>query len=87
MHVYRLPKGSHSYDGAHGWNAEWPRIRDIEEKDLLATMHGTLWKFPKDFLLENSAGITQRSNYLKVIGNFARWNGKLVLGCDDSAQK
>ena len=27
-HSYRLPKGSHSYDGAHGWNTEWPRIRD-----------------------------------------------------------
>ncbi|HPT32290.1 MAG TPA: hypothetical protein PLW67_10640, partial [Prolixibacteraceae bacterium] len=24
---YRLPKASHSYDGAHGWNTEWPRIR------------------------------------------------------------
>lgn len=85
--AYRLPKGSHSYDGAHGWNTEWPRIRDIEEKDLLATMHGTFWKFPKGFSRENSAGITPRSNYLKVIGDFAKWNNKLVLGCDDSAQK
>ncbi|WDE98967.1 hypothetical protein PQO03_14095 [Lentisphaera profundi] len=86
-HAYRLPKGSHSYDGAHGWNTEWPRIRDIEEKDLLATMHGTFWKFPKDFSLENSAGIVPRSNYLKVIGDFSIWKDKLVLGCDDSAQK
>ena len=23
---YRLPKASHTYDGAHGWNTEWPRI-------------------------------------------------------------
>lgn len=86
-HAYRMPKGSHSYDGAHGWNTEWPRIRDIEEQDLLATMHGTFWKFPKDFSLENSAGITPRSNYLKVIGDFAMYNDKLVLGADDSAQK
>ncbi|MDD7983533.1 hypothetical protein PQO01_01045 [Lentisphaera marina] len=86
-HTYRLPKASHSYDGAHGWNTEWPRIRDIEEKDLLATMHGTFWKFPKTFSRENSAGITPRSNYLKVIGDFSMWNDKLVLGCDDSAQK
>ena len=86
-HAYRLPKGSHSYDGAHGWNTEWPRIREIEEENLLATMHGTFWKFPKTFSLNNSAGLTPRSNYLKVIGDFAMWNGKLVLGCDDSAQK
>ena len=85
-HYFRLPKGSHSYDGSHGWNTEWPRIRDIGEKDLLATMHGTFWRFPKTFSLKNSAGIAPRSNYLKVVGDFCRWNDKVVLGCDDSAQ-
>jgi len=86
-HAYRLPKGSHSYDGAHGWNTEWPRIRDIGEKDMLATMHGTFWRFPKTFSLANTAGIIPRSNYLKVIGDFARWNDHVVFGCDDSAKK
>jgi len=86
-HAYRLPKGSHSYDGAHGWNTEWPRIREIGEKDLLATMHGTFWRFPAAFSLKRSAGIAPRSNYLKVIGDFARWNDRVVFGCDDSAQK
>jgi hypothetical protein len=86
-HPYRLPKGSHSYDGAHGWNTEWPRIREIGEGDLLATMHGTFWRFPKCFSLTNSAGLAPRSNYLKVIGDFARWKGRIVFGCDDSAQK
>lgn len=85
-HAYRLPKGSHSYDGAHGWNTEWPRIRDIGEKDFLMTMHGTFWKFPKDFTPQKSAGITPRSNYLKVIGDFCEWQGKVVLGCDDTAK-
>jgi hypothetical protein len=86
-HSYRLPKGSHSYDGAHGWNTEWPRIREIGEGDqLLATMHGTFWKFPKTFSLKNSAGIAPRSNYLKVIGDFARWNDRVVFGCDDTAK-
>lgn len=28
--TYRLPKASHCYDGAHGWNTEWPRIREID---------------------------------------------------------
>lgn len=82
---YRLPKGSHSYDGAHGWNTEWPRIREIGEEDFLATMHGTFWRFPPTFSKANSAGIAPRSNYLKVIGDFCKWNDKIVLGCDDSA--
>lgn len=83
---FRLPKASHSYDGAHGWNTEWPRIRDIGEQDLLMTMHGTFWRFPKTFSAANSAGIAPRSTYLKVIGDFARWNDRVVFGCDDSAK-
>ena len=85
-HSYRLPKGSHSYDGAHGWNTEWPRIREIGEKELLMTMHGTFWTFPASFTSSNSGGISPRSNYLKVIGDFARWGERVVFGCDDSAK-
>jgi len=87
---YRLPKASNSYDGAHGWNTEWPRIRDIgteDKPDYLMTMHGMFWKFPGTFSPENTAGIRPRSAYLKVIGDFTRWNSRLVFGCDDSAQK
>jgi hypothetical protein len=87
---YRLPKASHSYDGAHGWNTEWPRIRDIgtaEKPDYLMTMHGLFWRFPGTFSTSNSAGIRPRSAYLKVIGDYTRWNNQLVFGCDDSAQK
>ncbi|HEY1084173.1 MAG TPA: hypothetical protein VGE29_18050 [Prosthecobacter sp.] len=86
-HAYRLPKSSHSYDGAHGWNTEWPRIREIGEEDLLMTMHGAFWRFPKNFSPTASAGIAPRSNYLKVIGDFARWGDRVVFGCDDSANK
>ncbi|MFH0759178.1 MAG: hypothetical protein V2B15_17960 [Bacteroidota bacterium] len=87
---YRLPKASHSYDGAHGWNTEWPRIRDVGPEgspDYLMTMHGMFWRFPGDFTAKSSAGIRPRSAYLKVIGDFARWNGTLVMGCDDAAQR
>lgn len=87
---YRLPKASHSYDGAHGWNTEWPRIRNVgteSQPDYLMTMHGMFWHFPKTFTATNSAGIRPRSTYLKVIGDFTRWNDQLVFGCDDSAQK
>lgn len=82
---YRLPKGSHSYDGSHGWNTEWPRIREIGESNLLATMHGTFWSFPTNFSRGHSSGVRPRSNYLKVIGDFCRWGDRVVLGCDDSA--
>ena len=85
-HAFRLPKASHSYDGAHGWNTEWPRIRDIGEDSLLMTMHGSFWKFPKTFSASNTAGITPRSNYLKIVGDFCRWQDRLVLGCDDTAK-
>ncbi len=83
---FRLPKVSHSYDGAHGWNTEWPRIREIGESDLLMTMHGAFWRFPRTFSAANTAGIRPRSAYLKVIGDFCRWNDRIVLGCDDSAK-
>jgi len=85
-HTYRLPKASHCYDGAHGWNTEWPRIREIGENDLLMTMHGMFWRFPKAFCATNSAGIAPRSTYLKVIGDFCRWNDRIVFGCDDTAK-
>lgn len=83
---FRLPKATHSYDGAHGWNTEWPRIRDIGESELLMTMHGMFWRFPRTFSAANSAGIRPRSTYLKVIGDFCRWNDRLVFGCDDTAK-
>ncbi len=87
---FRLPKASHSYDGAHGWNTEWPRIRDVgttQTPDYLMTMHGLFWGFPGTFTAANTAGIRPRSAYLKVIGDYTRWNDQLVFGCDDSAQK
>lgn len=87
---YRLPKASHSYDGAHGWNTEWPRIRNVgtdKNPDYLMTMHGLFWRFPGQFTAKSTAGIRPRSAYLKVVGDFTRWNDQLVFGCDDSAQK
>ncbi len=87
---FRLPKASHTYDGAHGWNTEWPRIRNIGTKgnpDYLMTMHGMFWRFPETFTAANSGGIRPRSAYLKVIGDFTRWHDRIVFGCDDSAQR
>lgn len=87
--IYRLPKASNSYDGAHGWNTEWPRIRNVGvagKPEYLMTMHGMFWSFPQTFSSQNSMGILPLGSYLKVIGDFARWNNQLVFGCDDSAR-
>lgn len=87
---FRMPKASNTYDGAHGWNTEWPRIRDVGTADsprYLMTMHGMFWDFPKTFSSGNTAGIRPLSTYLKVIGDFTRWNDRLVFGCDDTAEK
>ena len=85
---YRLPKASHCYDGAHGWNTEWPRIRDVgfEDGTLLATMHGTFWRFPRGFSPANPNGIRPISTYLKVIADFCRWGDQIVFGCDDQTK-
>lgn len=83
---FRLPKSSHSYDGAHGWNTEWPRIRDVGQGDYVMTMHGMFWKFPGDFSSTNAHAPTPMSSYLKVIGDFCGWKDRVVLGCDDTAK-
>jgi hypothetical protein len=51
------------------------------------TMHGMFWGFPGTFTASNTAGIRPRSAYLKVIGDYTRWQDQLVFGCDDSAQR
>jgi len=54
-------------------------------------MHGTFWRFPKDFSPARPNGIRPISTYLKVIGDFCWWRdapggGSIVFGCDDHAK-
>ncbi|MCD6347140.1 MAG: hypothetical protein J7L96_06955 [Bacteroidales bacterium] len=83
--TYRMPKASFTYDGKHGWHTEWPRIRDVGQPDWLMTMHGMFWAFPPHFSLENDSGIHPLSSYLKIIPDFAAWQGYIVMGCDDAS--
>jgi hypothetical protein len=85
-HTFRLPKASNSYDGAHGWNTEWPRIREVDQGPLLMTMHGMFWDFPRTFSAKNPDGIRPVSSYIKVIGDFCGWKDQIVFGCDDTAK-
>ncbi len=85
--TYRFPKGSYTYDGTHGWYTEWPRIRPVSDDEMLATMHGTLLSLPRSFAKGgNMSGLRPLSNYLKVVGDFTPWLGKIVFGCDDTAR-
>ena len=82
----RLPKGSRTYDGAHGWNTEWPRIRSLGSGGHLMTMHGLFWRFPSNYAADARAGLAPRTSYLKVVADFARYGDWVVLGCDDTAR-
>lgn len=84
-YTYRLPKASHCYDGAHGWNTEWPRFRQLDQERFLLNMHGMFWDFPATFSRTNSAGIRPQATYLKVIGDYCLWQDQMVFGCDDTA--
>lgn len=84
---FRLPKASNSYDGAHGWNTEWPRIRSVgDSATYMMTMHGIFWDFPSHFSGTKATGIRPIASFLKVVGDFTAWQDYIVLGCDDSAR-
>ena len=45
-----------------------------------------MWRFPRGFEPGRTAGISQRSTYLRVIGDFCRWGDEVVFGSDDTAR-
>jgi len=85
-HTFRLPKGSHTYDGGHGWHTEWPRIREIGGGRRLMTMHGLFWDFPSGFRAQNTGGLRPLSTYLKMVVDFCDWDGRLVFACNDASR-
>ena len=83
--TFLLPKGCLNNDAAHGWFTEWPRIRDIGQKDLLMDMHGMFFKFPKNFTSQTCAGIEPIASHIRYIPDFCYWNGKVVLATDEAS--
>ena len=83
--TFLLPKGCLNNDAKHGWFTEWPRIRDIGEKELMMDMHGMFFKFPKAFTPSNCAGIEPIASHIRYIPDFCAWNGKLVLATDEAS--
>ena len=57
--TFRLPKASRALDPCHGWYTEWPRIREVNDGNLLMAMHGQLFDFPRGFAAGDTAGITR----------------------------
>ncbi|MEY3895085.1 MAG: hypothetical protein RLZZ214_604, partial [Verrucomicrobiota bacterium] len=88
--LWRLPKGSYSHDGSHGWHTEWPRIRQLDPSDpgsiYLMHMHGLFYNFPKTFSAANFAGLAPISSYYKMPTDYAMFNGKIVMGKNDASK-
>lgn len=85
-HKFRLPKASYTHDAAHGWNTEWPRIRDISPGRFLGHMHGLFFEFPQSFSAANYGGIRPLGSYIKMPVDYAMFQGKLVIGKDDASK-
>lgn len=83
--TFLLPKGCLNNDAKHGWFTEWPRIRDIGEKNLLMDMHGMFFSFPKNFTATNTAGIEPIASHIRYIPDFCQWNSQLVLATDEAS--
>ncbi|HKL21509.1 MAG TPA: hypothetical protein VJ904_06865, partial [Tichowtungia sp.] len=86
--TWRLPKGSYSQDGSHGWHTEWPRIRQIDPSDpdsvYLMHMHGLFFDFPKTFSSANFADLKPICSYYKMPTDYCMFNGQLVMGKNDA---
>jgi len=83
-HTYRLPKASHTMDGHHGYNTEWPRIGEIgSDTERLIYVHGMFWRLPTLFSTTRAAGLRPRSTYLKMVSDSTKWGDRIVFACND----
>ena len=48
-------------------------------------MHGGWFDFPPAFSAGKTGGLRPLGDYLKITGDFCPWNGRIVFGCDDTA--
>ncbi len=76
----RLPKGDAAYD--HPFSFGWPRsYREVQSERELANIHGTFYELP--LMVNDKPPLFQKlrpiSSHRKQIGDFASWNGLLVM--------
>jgi hypothetical protein len=85
-HTWRLPKGSYTHDGAHGWFTEWPRLRQVAPGQWLMHMHGMFFEFPPTFSSTNFAGLKPLCSYEKMPTDYCTFEGRLVIGKNDTSK-
>ena len=74
----RLPKASHAFD--HGWQTEWPRIREVETERYLLDHQGLFYELSPLGWSASTWGIRPISQHLRVVPDFASFQGLLVMG-------
>ncbi len=83
----RLPKGDAAFDEPFAFG--WPRAyREVQSERELANIHGTFYELPleKNHLPPVFQKLRPISSHRKQIGDFASWNGLLVMtGVEASA--
>ncbi|MCU6709022.1 hypothetical protein M6D81_09850 [Paenibacillus sp. J5C_2022] len=83
---FRLPKASYTHEADHGHFTEWPRIREIGAGKWLMDMFGQTFSFPPTFSRMTTAGIRPLSVHHKMIVDFAAWNDRIVMACNDASR-
>lgn len=74
----RLPKASHAFD--HGWQTEWPRIREVETERYLLDASGLFYELSPLGWGGTTFGVRPISQHLRVVPDFASFRGFLVMG-------
>ncbi len=89
-HTWRLPKGSYTHDGSHGWHTEWPRIRQLDPgvagSPYLMHMHGLFFDFPPTFSSTDASGLSPICSYYKMPVDYCTFEGRLVIAKNDASK-
>ncbi|MEX2545141.1 MAG: hypothetical protein WD316_08445 [Phycisphaeraceae bacterium] len=80
--TYRFPKATHTQ--THAWTTEWPRIREVESERWLMNASGMFYELPAMTYVGRVWGLRPISTHLRIIGDFASWNGLLVMAGDQT---
>lgn len=74
--TYRLPKASRTFD--HGWQTEWPRIREVETERYLMDCHGMFYELSPVAYEGDLFGVKPIAAHLRVIPDFCSFRGLFV---------
>lgn len=75
--TYRLPKASITWE--HGWQTEWPRIREVETERYMMDVCGMFYDLTPVPWGGRIFGVKPICQHLRIIPDFCSWNGLLVM--------